>query len=222
MITWSTVADIINVLKLADSSSEDLSECEENYSQTDWGVVELEAIQKSRDQEPLHLQQQKKLADLAKKINDSPQGIVIMETEQSDKKENVDSTSPSGSGKKDETKAVENVDLTKESDDNSQQNDTDEPTDNENPEAKSNLEDARTPEGKTNEQKEDNTGAKPDKSKHKQPPDHEFAYMLKGKSVTWGEHRKKPREGTFVENGVLWTRAREENKFIGLNPSDQS
>ena len=227
MITWSTVADIINVLKLADSSSEDLSECEENYSQTDWGVVELEAIQKSRDQEPLHLQQQKKLADLAKKINDSPQGIVIMETEQSDKKENVDSTSPSGSGKKDETKAVENVDLTKENDDNSQQNDTDEPTDNEHPEtkspeAKSNLEDARTPEGKTNEQKEDNTGAKPDKSKHKQPADHEFAYMLKGKSVTWGEHRKKPREGTFVENGVLWTRAKETNKFIGLNPSDQS
>ena len=122
VITWSTVADIINVLKLADSSSEDLSECEENYSQTDWGAVELEAIQKSRDQEPLHLQQQKKLADLAKKINDSPQGIVIMETEQGDKKENVDSTSPRGPGKEDETNSEEAVDLTEDSGNKSQQN----------------------------------------------------------------------------------------------------
>ena len=184
------------------------------------------------------------MADFARRINESPQGIITMETEQSGKKENMDSTSPRGPGKKDETNPGESVDLTQENG-NAQQTDKDKPDDNVNSEAKSDLEspptpeaksqeqkaptpegkskekDNPTPEAKSKEQKVDNTGAKPE-IKRKQPADDECAYMLNGKPVTWGEYRRKPKEGTFVENGVLWTRAREENKFIGLNPSDQS
>ena len=197
------------------------------------------------------------MADLARRINESPQGIITMDTEQSDKKENMDSTSPKGPGKKDDNNPGESVDLTKENGNKAQQTNKDKPDDTVNSEAKSELESpptpeaksdlenpptpeaksqeqkAPTPEGKSNEkktpppeakskeQKVNNTGAKPE-IKRKQPADDECAYMLNGKPVTWGEYRRKPKEGTFVENGVLWTRAKEENKFIGLNPSDQS